>query len=88
MLAAGKYSHFVHRLRKAEGKDGNPANEVRVLATSIMENDGRLVAEKTIRLRPETSVLGYAPGDEIALDEAAFTRLADGYFAEVQTRFT
>jgi hypothetical protein len=86
VLALDEY--FVHRLRGQEGKDGNPANEVRLLAASIMENDGRLVADKQIRLTPESSVLGLAAGDEVRIDEDGFRRLADGYFAEIEKRFS
>jgi hypothetical protein len=78
---------FVHRLRKDEGKDGNPLNEVRLLATSLLTNDGRLLADKQIRLRPETSVLGYAAGDEIAVREEAFQRLAEGFLTEIEARY-
>ena len=49
---------FVHRLRGVEGKDGNPLNEVRVLVGSLVQHDGVLTAEKSIGLKPETSVLG------------------------------
>jgi len=86
VLALDQY--FVHRLRGQEGKDGNPANEVRLLAASIMEHDGRLVADTQIRLTPESSVLGLAAGDEIRIDEDGFRRLADGYFAEIEKRFS
>jgi hypothetical protein len=86
VLALDEY--FVHRLRGQEGKDGNPANEVRLLAASIIENDGRLVADKQIKLPPESSVLGLAAGDEIWIDADAFRRLADGFFAEVEQRFS
>jgi hypothetical protein len=78
---------FVHRVRNAEGKDGNPLNEVRLIALSVLTNGGRLLADKQIRLRPETSVLGLAPGDEIVLTQDSFTRLADAFLAEIATRY-
>jgi hypothetical protein len=86
VLALDQY--FVHRQRGMEGKDGNPINEVRVLGNSIKENGGALAADKTIRLKAEASVLGYEPGDEIRIAERDFQRLADGYFAEIEKRFT
>jgi len=78
---------FVHRLRVVEGKDGNPLNEVRMLANSILTNKGVMLADKGIKLTPANSLLGYTPGDEIRLDKAAFTRLCDAYFAEIEARF-
>jgi hypothetical protein len=86
VLALDEY--FVHRLRAVEGKDGNPLNEVRVLATSLMVHDGILTVEKAIRWNPETSVLGLSPGDRIALDQRAFTKLAKAYFDEIEAKFT
>ena len=86
VLALDEY--FVHRLRAVEGKDGNPLNEVRVIANSVMLHDGILTVEKSIKLNPETSVLGLAPGDPIALDEKSFTKLASAYFDEIHTKFT
>lgn len=80
--------YFMHRARALELKDGNPCNEVRVLCNSLMENSGRLVADKQIRLNPATSVLGYAVGDEISLSAQDFTRLADAYFAEITAKFS
>ena len=79
---------FVHRLRGVEGKNGNPLNEVRVLAASILEHDGVLVADGTIKLKPETSVLGLGPGDPIVIARPDFDRLADAFFAEIEARFT
>jgi hypothetical protein len=78
---------FMHRLRTKEGKDGNPANEVRVLSNSLMENGGRLAPDKTIKLKAETSVLGLEPGDEIALSEDDFARLANAFYAEIEAKF-
>jgi hypothetical protein len=78
---------FVHRVRNAEGKDGNPLNEARVICNSLIENGGVMAADKTIKLEPDQSLLGYAPGDEIKLDAAAFQRLADGFLAEIERRY-
>jgi hypothetical protein len=78
---------FVHRLRNKELKDGNPLNEVRLLASSIMTNDGILAADKQIKLKPETSVLGYAAGDRIALDADAFERLAEAFLTEIERKY-
>ncbi len=78
---------FAHRARGMEGKDGNPMNEVRMLSISILENDGVLVADKQIRLSPETSVLGYAAGDRIALGRRDFGRLAGGFLAGIEATY-
>lgn len=78
---------FLHRSRNLELKDGNPLNEVRVVCQSIMANDAVLQADKTIRLKPDASVLGYAAGDQIRLDERDFTRLADAFFAEIECKY-
>ncbi len=80
--------YFVHRTRAIEGKDGNPLNEVRMLCTSLLTNHAVLVADKTIKYEPESSVLKLAVGDEIALDRAQFRRLFEAYFAELEARFT
>ena len=50
-------AYFMHRTRALEGKDGNPLNEVRMLCSSLLTNDGVLAADKTIKYNPETSVL-------------------------------
>jgi hypothetical protein len=78
---------FVHRLRTKEGKDGNALNEVRLLTTSLLSNDGRLVADKQIKLKPESSVLGLSVGDEIRLNDKDFGALSDAFFAELEKRF-
>jgi hypothetical protein len=78
---------FMHRLRTKEGKDGNPANEVRALSESLLQSDGVLTVPKSIKLDPERSVLHHAPGDEIALSADHFQRLAEAYFATIEERF-
>ena len=79
--------HFMHRMRGAEGKDGNPLNEVRMLVDSIMENDGVLKANGTIKYKAEKAVTGIELGGNIALDGATFGRLAKAYIAEIGKRF-
>jgi hypothetical protein len=78
---------FMHRLRGQEGKDGNPLNEVRMLANSLLEHDGVLTAEKAIRYDADKAVAGIRIGDRIELDEKSFRLLADAYFAEIEKRF-
>jgi hypothetical protein len=79
--------YFCHRLRGKEGKDGNPLNEVRVLGNSIMHDGAVLTADKTIKLRAATSVLGLEYGDPIRLSADDFARLAAAFFAELERRF-
>jgi hypothetical protein len=81
-------AYFVHRTRAIEGKDGNPLNEVRMLCHSILRNHGVLSADKTIKYKPQTSVLKLEVGDEIRLDEEQFLLLFDRYFAEIEKKFT
>ncbi|HEX5029174.1 MAG TPA: hypothetical protein VFV56_10210 [Gaiellaceae bacterium] len=86
-LLLGLELSFVHRLRTVEGKDGNPLNEVRVVCNSLMLHDGVLTAEKGIKLDPAASVLGIDYGERVVLDAAAFGRLADAFFAELEAKF-
>jgi hypothetical protein len=80
---------FVHRLPGAdyEGKDGNPLNEVRFVCDSLLTNNGRLRAEKQIKLSPERSVLKLKVDDPILLSRHDFERLSGGFFAELERRF-
>ena len=78
---------FVHRTRGAEGKDGNPLNEVRLLCAAVGA-DGKFAENPTIKYVPERSVLKLRPGDEVVLDARGFAQLADGFFAELARRFS
>jgi hypothetical protein len=78
---------FCHRMRGQEGKDGNPLNEVRMLAASIMNSDAVLAADSTIKYVPEKTILGYAIGNQIALDAAGFGRLANAFLDEIGRKF-
>ena len=79
--------YFVHRLREVEGKDGNPLNEVRVLASSLMTNGGTLAADKEMTLGTGRSVLGYAEGDDIHLTQEQYVLLSNAFFDELERRF-
>lgn len=46
-----------------------------------------MLSVKSIRYRPEASVLGLQLGDPITVDAAAFRRLAEAYFDELEKRF-
>lgn len=78
---------FVHRARELEKYDGNPLNEVRMLCDSIMNNDGRMSADKTIKIDPAKSVLKHRAGDKISLTEADFILLSSGFFSEIEAKY-
>jgi hypothetical protein len=79
---------FVHRLRGVEGKDGNPLNEVRMLANSLTAGGGLLTADKTIRYDQGKAVLGLPLGQPFRLSEDQFVELADAFYAELERKFT
>ena len=80
-------SYFVHRARAIEKKDGNPLNEVRMLCDSIMNHNGRMSADKTIKYDAAKAVLKYRIGDAISLNVADFTRLSAAFFAELERKY-
>ena len=80
-------NYFVHRSRTLELKDGNPLNEVRMLCNSMMNNNNKMCADKTIKYDPAKSVLNYKAGDEIKLNKADFVLLFKTFFAEIESKF-
>jgi hypothetical protein len=78
---------FMHRLRGKEGKDGNPLNEVRMLAASLLENDGVMTKDNTIKYDAARSITGIAIGERIVIDRRQFEALADGFFDAIAERF-
>jgi len=79
--------YFTHRGRAIEGKDGNPLNEVRVAASSLMGNKGLIGSDSTIKMNPATSVLKLKVGEPIRLTEKEFVRLYKAFFTEIETKF-
>ncbi|MGH2906943.1 MAG: hypothetical protein ACRDKI_09285 [Solirubrobacterales bacterium] len=80
-------SFFIHRMRGMEGKDGNPLNEVRMLSASLMDNDGKLAADSSIKYDVVSSVLKYEVGDTIKLSASDFSKLSKAFFAELENRY-
>ena len=78
---------FVHRLRGVEGEDGNPLNEVRMLAASLMDNGGVLAENRTIRYEPSRTVLRIDIGERIHLNADDFEALCALFLAEIESRF-
>jgi hypothetical protein len=78
---------FVHRVRPVTGKDGNPLNEVEMIAEALMNNDGVFAASKVIKLTPEKSVAKLAFGEPIRLTADQFERLSAAFLAEIESRF-
>jgi hypothetical protein len=78
---------FVHRTRTLEKKDGNPLNEVRMICNSILQSNGVMSADKTIKYSPEKSILKLQIGDEIKLTESDFVLLFKAFFADIESKF-
>jgi hypothetical protein len=80
---------FVHRLAgpNYEGKDGNALNEVRIIVDSLISNDGKMRADKQIKLTPEKSVTGLEVGDSVVLTREQLGRLSEAFFSELERRF-
>lgn len=80
--------YFVYRRRDVEGADGNALNEVRVLARSLVQNGGTMLADTQLTLDPARSVLGLEVGDSVRLTSHDYRRISDAFFREIERRFT
>jgi uncharacterized protein (UPF0548 family) len=85
-LAVALVGWFEIRNPKLEGRDGNPLNEARAVAESVIEHGAVMTIPRGIKLRPEASVLGFEEGEEITLDGDAFEALFDAFLAEVESK--
>jgi hypothetical protein len=79
--------YYVHRLRGVTGKDGNPLNEVELLAESLMNNDGVFRGNNVVKYVPDASVTRIAPDDRITLTADVFDGLQTAFFADLQRKF-
>ena len=61
VLATDNY--FIHRARGTEKRDGSPLKEKRMLCNSMMNNNNRMCADKTIKFDMVKSGLKYRVGD-------------------------
>jgi hypothetical protein len=78
---------FLHRLRAVAGGDGNPLNEVELLADSLINNHGILRGHDEVSFVPERSVLELHLGSAIRLSSEQFGRLAEAFFADLEAKF-
>ncbi len=79
--------YFVHRSRTLEGNDGNPLNEVRILAHSMLNSKNKFSPDPAIPLDPARSILKYNAGDEIKLKEEDFKKLCKAFFEEIENKY-
>jgi hypothetical protein len=79
--------YYVHRLRGVTGKDGNPLNEVEMIADSLVNNDGVLRGNNVIKYVPDQSVVKLKVGDQIRLTEKDFERLSAAFFDDLERKF-
>lgn len=80
--------YFVYRMREVEGTDGNALNEVRVLARSLVQNGGTVLADAQITLDPARSRLGLELGDSVRLTSQQYRTISDAFFREIERKFT
>jgi hypothetical protein len=80
-------THFMHRARGKEGKNGNALNEVRMLATALTRHDGTFSGDSSIKYDPARAVTRYGVGDRVALTRESFVSLAEAFFREIEAKY-
>lgn len=78
---------FVHRIRAVTGKDANALNEVEMLCSSLMDDDGIFTKSTVIKLDPDESATKIQFGERIQLSADQFDHLSTAFFAELNARF-
>ena len=78
---------FVHRVRAVSGKDGNPLNEVELIADAVMLHGGVMPESSVIKYVPADSVLGTEVGQRVSLSADDFERLSTAFLDEIERRF-
>jgi hypothetical protein len=78
---------FVHRIRSVSGKDGNPLNEVELIAEAVMLHDGVMPESTVITYVPADTVLGIEVGEKVGLSAEDFERLSAAFLTEIERRF-
>lgn len=79
--------YFMNRMRGAEGKDGNPLNEIRLLCNAIQHHDGVMAADNTIKYDADRAILGVKIGAPIKFRAEDVVHLADAFFNEIEARY-
>ena len=82
------HTWFAERDPDLERGNGNPAHEVRVVAASVIGNDGTLRVAAADGWDPGRTVLRLADGDEVVLTADTFERLAAAYLATIEATYT
>src|SRR4029077_12465920 len=80
--------YFVQRVRALEGREGNALNEVRMLCESLLNHGGVLTIDDSVKYSAARSILPLEVGTAIHLDERAFRKLSNAFFAEMRRKYT
>jgi transcription antitermination factor NusG len=80
-------SYSCQRSWTLELKNGNPLYEESMLCNSIVNNDSKMISDKTIKYEPAKSVLKYKVGDEVKLTAGDFMSLSKAFFAEIENQY-
>lgn len=75
---------FIHRVGAPADPVADVLEEVRLLADSLLGNDGVMSVPDGSGYDPASSVLGIADGERIAIRAGGFDRLSSAYFAAIE----